>query len=222
MNRISTASILLVGLFWSASASAQLRRMSSENLFRSSYQPRKIRDYSWIYIDPPEPREIKLHDIITIIVDEKAEVSVRRQFNRQRNATLKAELKDFMRIGESGNLANAAANSPTIDAQLQSRLNSSGQMTDQEGIRYRIAATVVAILPNGNMVLEARKSIRTNGDVWQYSLTGELRSADVASNNTALSENIANLKIVKYQIGKLTDSVKRPWGVYLYDLLSPF
>src|SRR5690606_20274914 len=115
------------------------------------------------------------------------------------------------------NLANAALNQPTIDANLQSRLNSTGQSTEQEGIRYRIAATVVDILPNGNLVLEARKSIRTNRDVWEYSLTGMLRFEDVDANNTASSEDIANLNIVKRMHGKVYDSTKRPWGIRLYD-----
>ncbi|NOX55279.1 MAG: hypothetical protein GXP27_12745, partial [Planctomycetes bacterium] len=65
-------------------------------------RPRRIRDYSWIYIDAPEPREIKVHDIITIIVDEKAEVTVNSRFDRQRNSNLNAELNEFIRLGETG------------------------------------------------------------------------------------------------------------------------
>lgn len=120
----------------------------------------RIRDYSWIYIEPPVPPEIKLHDIVTIIVDEKSEVIMNSKFNRQRRSNLKAELKEFIRLGNTGNLANAAANAPTIDAQLQGTLNSTGQLTDQEGIKYRIAATVVDVLPNGVLQLEARKKFR--------------------------------------------------------------
>ena len=185
-------------------------------------RPRRIRDYSWVYIDAPEPREVKVHDIVTIIVDEKSEVTLNSRFNRQRSESLKAELKDFVRFGSTGNLMNAAANQPTIDTNLQGRLNSTGQVTDQEGIRYRIAATVVDVRPNGNLVLEARKTIQTNSDLWEYRLTGEVRSEDINLDNTALSENIANLSIDKQQKGKVYDSTKRPWGVILYDMLSPF
>lgn len=187
------------------------------------YQPRHVRDYSWIYIDPAKPRVIKVHDLITIVVDEKSEVTVKSRFNRQRRESLKAELREFMRISENGNLTSAAQNSqPTIDATLSGRLQSNGDLIDTEGVRYRIAATVVDVLPNGNLVLEARKSIRSNKDVWEHSLTGILRSKDVNRDNTALSENIANLIIEKRQRGKVYDSTKRPWGVRLYDFFSPF
>ena len=74
---------------------------------------KRIRDYSWIYIDTPVPLEIKLHDIVTIIVDEKSEVIMNSRFNRQRMSKLKAELKEFVRLGNRGNLINAAVNAPT-------------------------------------------------------------------------------------------------------------
>lgn len=188
----------------------------------SGFQRKRIRDYSWIYIEPLEPPEIKLHDIVTIIVDEKSEVIMNSVYNRQRRSVLKAELKEFIRLGETGNLAPAALNAPTIDAQLQGQLNSTGQLTDQEGIKYRIAATVVDVLPNGILQLEARKTIQTQDDVSEYTLTGELRAIDVAPDNTASSENIADLNIVKRQKGRVYDSTKRNWGYRLYDLLSPF
>jgi|GEM_PF-910767 len=192
------------------------------DLYTYSSKPPLIRDYSLIYVPAPEPIVVKVHDIISILVDEKSSVTVDSRFNRNRTETLKAELKEFMRISEAGNLAPAALNSPKIDAQLQGRLQSTGQIADREGIQYRIAAIVVDIRPNGNLILEARKSIRTNRDVWEYRLTGEIRSKDVNRDNTALSENIANLDIAKHQRGKVYQSTKRPWGVVLYDWIFPF
>ena len=175
-----------------------------------------------MYIEQPQPREIKVHDIITIVVNEKAEVVLDSRFNRQRQASLKAELKEFMRLGESGNLTTAADNQPKIDATLNGRLQSTGALKDSEGVRYRIAAFVVDIRPNGNLVLEAKKSFRQKDDFWEYSLTGILRFEDIQANNTALSENIANLSIVKRQRGKVFNSTRRPWGIKLYDMFFPF
>jgi flagellar L-ring protein precursor FlgH len=182
-----------------------------------------VRDLDWGYIDPPlAPRRVQLHDIISIVVDEKSEVTLRSAFNRQRTNTLKAELLEWIRIGKRNRLENAAANEPTIDGNLTDRIQSSGIVTDQEGIRYRIAATVVNVLPNGNVVLEARKSIRTDRDVWRFSLTGVIASHNIRRDMTALSENIANLDVVKTRSGKVHSSTKTRWGTRLYDLLWPF
>lgn len=179
----------------------------------------RLQDVSLIH---DHPAELRQYDIVTIVVDEKSELSRNQRFNRQKNAQLLADLKEFVRIGATGNLANAAANNPKIDAALQSRLNATGQVTATEGIKYRIAATITDIRPNGTVVLEATKSIRTEDGRSTYQLTGILRAQDIGPDNTASSENIANLTIVKQQDGALHDSAKRPWGVRLLDLLSPF
>lgn len=184
--------------------------------------PMRIRDASWHYIDPTPPRQIKLHDIITVVVDEKSETVLGSTFNRQRNNTLKAELKEFIRIGKTGNLENAADNQPSIDANLMGQMRNTGQVVEQEGIRYRIAATVVNVLPNGNVVIEARKRIRSDRDSWEFTLTGVIDSLSIRRDNTALSENIANLQITKDRSGKVFDSTKRHWGIRIYDVIWPF
>ena len=183
--------------------------------------PPTIDDFSWILIEKPRPRPIRVHDIITITVDDKNEVFVDNRFNRSRIGQIKAELKEFIRLGE-GRLLNAAANSPTVDANLQSRLNSQGQIQASEGIKSIVAARVVDIQPNGNLVLEARKHVRTNRDTWEYRLTGIIRPEKITRDFTAVSEDLADLKIEKTQGGKVHQSTKRAWGVVLYDWLSPF
>lgn len=188
---------------------------------RPDPRPSRVKEYSWIYIDAPEPREVKVNDIVTIIVDEKSEVTMNSRFNRQRTEQFTAELKEFIRL-EGLRLGNVAQTEPTIDTALQERLQTTGQLIDQEGVRYRIAATVVDVQPNGNIILEARKMIRSNQELWEYTLTGTLRSIDISQNNTALSENIANLNIKKTQKGKVYDSTKRRWGTFLIDIFWPF
>ncbi len=184
--------------------------------------PATIRDHSWIYIDEQEPREFKVNDIVSVIVSEKSEVTLNSRFNRQRTSTFTSELKEFVRLNPGLTLENSASTSPGIDANQQDRIQATGQVTDAEGITYRIAATIVDIRPNGNLILEARKKIHAGDDWWEYTLHGEIRYEDVLSNNTVLSENIANLNIEKRQEGRNYSSVKRRWGTKLYDLLWPF
>ncbi len=190
--------------------------------FSSFDPPATMRDHSWIYIDEQEPREFKVNDIVTVIVSEKSEVTLNSRFNRQRTSTFTSELKEFVRLNPGLTLENTAGTSPGIDANQQDRIQATGQVTDTEGITYRIAATIVDIRPNGNLILEARKKIHAGDDLWEYTLHGEIRYEDVLSNNTVLSENIANLNIEKRQQGRNYSSVKRRWGTKLYDLLWPF
>jgi flagellar L-ring protein precursor FlgH len=183
----------------------------------------RVRDYSWIYVEPPPPpAQIKVHDIITIEVDEKAEVIVNSRFNRQRNGSYKAQLKEFVKIVGGPKLITAADNQPTVEGNLQNRLQTIGQLTDSEGITYRIAATVVDVLPNGTIVLEARKSIRTNQDFFEYRLTGRVDKGKIKPDRTARTEDIAELKIERVQRGKVFDSTKVNWGTRILDVIVPF
>jgi flagellar L-ring protein precursor FlgH len=181
-----------------------------------------MRDCSWILIDAPPPRRVKVHDIVTVIIDEKSEVTQNSRFDRQRNIVFRAQLREFLRIGTSGNLRPAALDQPSIDTQLRSQMNSYGTAKTNEGLKYRIGATVVDVLPNGTLVLEARKTIRTDAEVWEYSLTGRCRTEDINANNTLVSENVADLNISKILHGKVRDSAERGWLTALYDLLLPF
>ncbi len=183
---------------------------------------RPMRDMSYIFFEAPPARKIKVHDLITVIVNENSEVVQNSRFNRQRNARLEADLRQFVRINSQGNLDNAALEAPSISTQLQSQLQAYGQGLSQEGMRYRITATVMEVLPNGTLILEARKSLRTNRDLWEYKLTGRIRGEDVAGNNTVQSESIADLNIIKSEFGKIRDSSKRGILMTLYDWFLPF
>lgn len=190
--------------------------------FRSFEQPLLLQHHSLCYIPETPPQEIHVHDIVTIVVKEISEVSVDSRFNRSRRGSLLAEIGEFIRFSEDGNLTNAAENSPAIDGTLNARLDATGRVLESEEIVYRIAATVVDVLPNGNLVLEARKAIESNGDAWEYTLTGTVRSVDINRDNTALSENIANLNITKTLAGRVKDSTRRAWGVRILDFIFPF
>ncbi len=185
-------------------------------------RPLRRRDLSWIYIDRPRPRKVGVHDIITVIVDEKSESTQNSRFNRQRNTIFNAQLREWIRINSQGNLDIAANEAPGINAQLRSQMQSFGTGLSQEGLKYRIAATVVDILPNGTLILEARKSICTNDAIWEYSLNGRIRTEDVQGNNTVHSENVADLMISKQERGRIADSTKRGIFTKLYDWFLPF
>ncbi len=192
------------------------------DFFDPNRQSVSAKERSFIYVEVPKPREIKEQDIITIIVDEKAEVSVNSQFNRQRNNSFKLDLKEWIRFSDRGNLVPAAANQPGVDTSVQERAQTNGQTKEAESIKYRIAATVATVYPNGNLVLIARKKIQTDDEVWSYELSGVMSAKDVLPNRTASSENIADLNIRKRQMGKVYSTTRWRWGMKLMDLISPF
>lgn len=179
-------------------------------------------DSSWILAPAPALEEIKVHDLVLVLVDERAVQLQQRQFQRQKQGVYNIELADWIRIDSKKRLANAAANAPTIDVNFENRLQTRGNQNVTESLTYRIAASVTSIRPNGNLIIGARKSIITNRDAWVYQLTGEINPKHIDAKDTVKSEYIANLQVIKHSTGKVRDSVKRGWMTRFLDYASPF
>ena len=88
-HTIKLAALAIV-LWSAATASAQVplppppARLPAGGDFFLDGPPPRMEDFSLIYTPAEEPRIIKVHDILTIIVDEKAEVTSNSRFNRSR------------------------------------------------------------------------------------------------------------------------------------------
>ncbi|MEM7810213.1 MAG: flagellar basal body L-ring protein FlgH [Planctomycetota bacterium] len=213
---------LLTGLAAAAlPLSAAAESTAQQPAAPSPRPPRSTASLSFIAVPAPEPRPVQVHDIVTILVSEQAEQTAQSQFNRQRRQSLEAELAEFVRITD-GALRNSASTSPTIDGSFNGQIQNNGIVNDREGLRFRIAATVVSILPNGNVVLEARKTTGSQDDAWEYTLTGTIAADKINQDMTAISEDLANARIFRYQTGRVADSTKRSWGTKLIDTFSPF
>jgi flagellar L-ring protein precursor FlgH len=171
-----------------------------------------------IRAETPRLQTFKVGDIITVTLNETAETNARSTDNRQYTA----QLAQFVCINSKGNLENVALNSPEIDGELQSRLQSTGQVTESESMKYRVGAAVIEVLPDGVLVLEAHKSWVDNKDLWEYTLAGKVDPKRVSPDGSVLSKNVADLRIAKVLHGKPTDSTKRAWFIRLNDWIGPF
>ena len=186
-------------------------------LENSSFMYRKL---------PPEAehRELQINDIITVLVDYRssmmsegdAEARARRQL--QRGAV---RLADVRRQGHLSRAAGATAiHASTVRCSSQYRTESDMELRD--ALTFRIAAAVVDIRPNGNLVIEARREIRINEEVWMQSLTGVVRRQSIGPDRTVRSDEVAELRIEKREKGFVNDSYTRGWFTRWYDKWKPF
>lgn len=178
---------------------------------------------SWSYQKLPPPRELQLHDLVTVIVNEKSRTYSQGDLQRRRNANLDATLKDWIRLeGLSIKPDAQSEGDPRIQGQLTSQVRAQNLMEARDNLQFTIAATVVDIRPNGNIVLEAHRRIDNNEERWEYFLTGIVRREDILPNNTIQSEDIADLQIQKLESGQIRDGYKRSWLMRLMDRFAPF
>jgi flagellar L-ring protein FlgH len=178
---------------------------------------------SWTYT-PPLPRKVfRLQDIVTIRVDELARMRAEGRAEARRNLFYDALLKDWISLADWRLRPDQqAAGDPRINGQSNQQFRADASVESRESLAFSIAARVVDIQPNGNLVLEANKTVRFNDNLFETSLTGICRAQDIAPDNVILSRDLLDLEIKKNETGHLRDSYKRGWLTRWIGELNPF
>lgn len=200
----------------------------TSSLFNSGQQAQKqpltLNDCSWTVQPTEEPRTIKLHDLVTVRVDEKSAVISDGQMDRKKIAHGDLVLKNWIKLYHGFNIGSDKFNNgtPHIRGELDNKMQSQGNLETRDSLKFVIACNVVDIRPNGNLVLEGRRTIKNNEDTWEYSLSGEVRPDSIKMNNEILSSDVADMRIVKRESGHVRDSYRRGWMLEWLDKWQPF
>jgi flagellar L-ring protein FlgH len=185
-----------------------------------------LHDSSFIFRKIPpeaEARELQIHDIITVLVDYRASMTSEGDAEARKNANINAVLAEWLAFdGKDIFRAPQRRGSPAVNATLNSQYRTTSDMELRDAMTFRIAAEVVDIRPNGNLVIEARREIRNNEEVWLQSLTGVVRRQSILADRTVRSDEVAELRIDKRERGFINDSYSRGWFLRWYDKWKPF
>jgi flagellar L-ring protein precursor FlgH len=200
-------------------------RAQSSSLYGSPgvRKPLTLEGTSWFYIKPEEPPEIQIHDVITIIVDEKSQYINQAQLRRQQRTSMDAQLEKWLQFKNFGlGLAPMTGGAPEIEALYNLQNQVQANLRQADGLQLRVGATVVDLRPNGNLVLEAHRKAKWNNEITEASMSGIIRRQDVLPNNTVLSEDVAELMLDVRQEGHIRDSWRRGWAWLFLDRHKPF
>ncbi len=189
---------------------------------RGLRRPMTLAEASWTYQPPEEPRELKLHDLIVVLVDEKTQVISEGEMDRRKKADGAFTLADWIVLdGLSVRPDPQSDGEPAIAGKMQSKYRAESELETRDSMKFRIACQVVDVRPNGNLLLEGRRAIRNNNDVWEMWLMGTVRPEDVLPNNTVLSENVADLRVIKRESGHVRDGYRRGFLMRFLDRFGP-
>ena len=206
-------------------AASQVQAQNSSLLSRSARRGRPtLQNTSRMHVVLKEPGEqIRKHDTITVVVNESQQYLNQANVNRQTQSNLDARLRDWLKLDGIGvSPAPMENGSPRVRGSLDSQLRTQMNEQSKESLQFRIAAKVIDVLPNGLLVIEARKQQKVNDDTVEASLFGLVKREDVLPNNTVLSDRIADLQIEVHETGHTRDAARRGWLLKALDFIKPF
>jgi flagellar L-ring protein precursor FlgH len=205
-------------LFRAQTANAPSRAPAAADINRS------IGGQSYFAVTPPRPRTYAKHDLVTVIVREQSEFKSEGTTELEKDARLQARIDEFLSL-DLDNMALkqiVGTNKPRIDLRGSREFNGEGEVERKDSLTARLQAEVVDVKPNGNLVLAARKRLKTDDEVQEFILSGTVRAEDISPDNTVLSTQVYDLNLEKTHTGGIRDSTKRGWMPRFVDWLNPF
>ena len=175
---------------------------------------RAIEGVSLYAIPAQTPRKYKVEDLITIIVRQQKKYEADAEWEGKKNWTTDAKLSDWFRFYDDlrhlgqDKLSNGQ---PGFKFNFKNNYKTEGEADREDRFITRITARVIDVKPNGNLVLEAMLEEQHDDEVTSLTITGMCRSADVTPDNTVLSTQIAELRIVEKNHGAVRDATRRGW-----------
>jgi flagellar L-ring protein precursor FlgH len=185
-----------------------------------------LENSSFTFVEPRPvqvPRELELQSIITVLVDYRTRILSEGDMEQRQTSNLNARLLDWV-LFKNGNLKPSPQSDgdPAVNGTLRSQFRAESDMEARDTMTFRMAVRIVDIRPNGNLVLEGHQEIENNEERWRLSLTGEVPREAIQPDRTVRSDYIANLKVVKREVGQVRDGYRRGWFTRAYDKLKPF
>lgn len=160
-------------------------------------------------------------DIVTVIVSEEASASKQASTGTKREAGITASIPNFMGI-ETTALADKLNLNALIKASTKSEFDGSGNTSRKDFLNATISARVMDVLPNGDLMIEGRRSIKVNNEEQIIILAGTVRPKDINHENMVSSTNIADARITYSGDGILSDRQQPGWLFTFIDKIWPF
>jgi flagellar L-ring protein precursor FlgH len=146
----------------------------------------------------------KLNDTVVILVSVQTTAAQSGDVNSQRAFQTNSAI-----TGLAGDINTKGLN-PLFNANSSTSLKGSGATDSSTTFQTSMTAQVIAVLPSGNLIVEAQRKIFMNNQHEDITVRGVVRPKDIGPNNTVNSAALSNLEVEMKGKGIIADSTRRP------------
>lgn len=171
-----------------------------------------------------DQRANRVGDVITVIVDFDTKNNIDANNTYNRTSKIQSGVNNF--FGYESKFKNifppAVDPSNLINTVSNPSNTGNGKLNRNEKLDLKIGATIVQILPNGNLVIQGRQEILMQTELRIVEVKGIIRREDIASDNTIPYSKIAEARIAYGGRGDISDTLSVPWGQQALNKILPW
>ena len=172
-----------------------------------------------------DQRAFRVGDVLTVKIDYTDTAKIDDKFEGERALKSSSSITNLMGYEEylpkifpstvdKNNLTNIG---PT-----DTKINSKGTKERKDTLKLELAATIIQLLPNGNMVIQGRQDVRVAAELKTVELRGIIRREDILSDNSITYDKVAEARISSVTKGEISDLTSTPWGQEVLNKVMPF
>jgi flagellar L-ring protein precursor FlgH len=169
-----------------------------------------------------DTRARKVGDLVTVVVQESNEANKANNTKTAKKTGINASISSFLFGAAQDRFLTRGGKYPAMQMNSDNSFDGGGSIANSERINTRIAVRVAEQLPNGNLVLEGRRSTMVAGEQQEAILRGVVRQEDIQPDNTVFSYNVADANLKFVSKGTVSDSQKRGWFTRIFEKVTPF
>jgi flagellar L-ring protein precursor FlgH len=157
----------------------------------------------------------KVGDLVTIVVSETQDLKNEESSDIAKNTSVDWQLRNF------DVKPNAFSTLPRLAGSSDDEFNGTANYVKKGKFTARLTATVVDVLPNGNLVLQGRRQIRIDKETKFIEFGGIVRRWDLKGDNSVASELVANARVSYHGTGPLSNATnRRGLGAVVHDAID--
>ena len=145
-----------------------------------------------------DQRARSVGDILTIVVNESSSAVRTGSANNTKSAT-----------GSSDQGTGVLGFVPESSISQTDNFKAQGSINNSNTVKARLTVKVIEVKPNGNLVISGTQNIRQNGEEQRIVVSGQVRPADIRVDNSVLSSNVADAKILVTGSGPLVNKQRQ-------------
>ncbi len=162
-----------------------------------------------------DQRAARVGDILTIDIRIDDRAQMRNASQRERSGSGSVGFPSLLGL-------NNLPTGDIVDLGSGFEASGSGSINRREAIDLKVAALVVQLLPNGNLVVAGRQEVKVNEELRELRVAGIIRPQDIRMDNTIPYERVAEARITYGGRGQLSRQQQRGYGEDVMDIILPY